>query len=419
LQWLADHQERELLLRLTTAAGAFWSLRSNVEQRRRWFGTALQQAPEARPSLRLKALVALGELLGLHGEVAEARPILQEALTLARALDDARGVAQSLLYLSWCDARAGALDEAVAQIDAGLAAAQAAGDGWLAALAEMNRWEVARLQGQTRRALPWLEGAVRGFRTCGDAVNTAVALSVLGTATGEAGDYPRAVACYRECLEISLQLEDASLLNHACDAITLLCHGAGPAAQREQFRAAHPEPLSEHASPTIHRGRVRTVQLDLLGGGAVDGEVLAELLGALEALVRTRGLGRTPERARREQLFVELQGWMGAERFTTAWERGRACSYGEIVTLIRQVLDGLAAAPTDQPAVAANTADPLSPREHEVLQLLAAGLSNRAIAAQLTVAERTAKHHLTSLFNKLGASSRTQALAVARQRGLL
>jgi non-specific serine/threonine protein kinase len=367
-----------LLLRLATAAGAFWSLRSNVEQRRRWLGTALQQAPEARPSLRLKALVELGELLRLHGDAAEARPILQEALALARLLDDARSAAQSLIYLSWCTARAGALDEALAQIDAGSAVARAAGDGWLVALAEMHRWGVARLQGQTRRSLPWLEGAVRGFRTCGDAVHAAVALSILGTATGEAGDYLRAVACYRECLEISIQLEDPSLLNHAGDAITLLS-----------------------------------------GGAVVADEVLAELMGALEALVRTRGLGGTPEQPRRERLEAELQVRMGAERFTAAREWGRARSYGELVTLIRQMLDGLVAASIGQPPVAANTADPLSSREHEVLHMLAAGLSNRAIAAQLSVAERTAKHHLTGLFNKLGASSRTQALAVARERDLL
>jgi DNA-binding CsgD family transcriptional regulator len=242
----------------------------------------------------------------------------------------------------------------------------------------MHRWEVARLQGQTRRALPWLEGAVRGFRACGDAVDTAVALSVLGTATGEAGDYPRAVACYRECLEISVQLEDASLLNHGSDAIFLVS-----------------------------------------GGGAVRDEVLAELLGALEALVRTRGLGRTPEQPRRERLAAAVRVRLGVEHFTRAWERGRARSYGELVTLIWQVLDGLAAAPTGQRPVAAGIDDALSPREHEVLQLLAAGLSNRAIAVQLSIAERTAKHHLTSLFNKLGASSRTQALAVAHERHLI
>src|SRR5205085_1752455 len=110
----------------------------------------------------------------------------------------------------------------------------------------------------------------------------------------------------------------------------------------------------------------------------------------------------------------ELHVRLGAERFTAAWERGRARSFAELEQLIRRVLDNLAAAPNGQPSAAATTADALSPREHEVLRLLAAGLSNRAIAAQLSVAERTAKHHLTTLFNKLGASSRTQALAFAR-----
>jgi len=419
LQWLADHHEGELLLRLATATGAFWSLRSNFAERRHWLGTALQPAPEAQPDLRLKALVQLGEMLSLNGEAAEARPLLQEALALAQVLDDASSIARCLINLGWCAASAGALDEAMAQIEAGLAAAQAAENGWLVALADMHRGALIRLQGQPKRALPWLEDALRGFRTRGDAIMGAVALSVLGVGLGEAGDFPRAAACFRECLEIGVQLEDPSLLNHAGDAIALVGGGAVAAPRRNHSRARQPNPLSGHPSSTGQRDRARTAPLDPLGGGYIDDEVLAEALGALEALARTRGLWRTPEQARRERLEVELRVRMGAERFMAAWERGRARSCSELVVLIRQVVDGLAAAPTGQPQVAGGTDDPLSPREREVLRLLAAGLSNRAIAAQLSVAERTAKHHLTGLFNKLGASSRTQALAVARERDLL
>jgi DNA-binding NarL/FixJ family response regulator len=61
----------------------------------------------------------------------------------------------------------------------------------------------------------------------------------------------------------------------------------------------------------------------------------------------------------------------------------------------------------------------LSPRERGVLRLVAAGLSNKEIAAALSISERTVKFHVTALFNKLGAENRAQAVAVAAERGLL
>ena len=61
----------------------------------------------------------------------------------------------------------------------------------------------------------------------------------------------------------------------------------------------------------------------------------------------------------------------------------------------------------------------LTERERSVLRLIAAGLSNKQIARSLSITERTVKFHVTSIFNKLGADNRAQAVAIATQRGLL
>jgi len=61
----------------------------------------------------------------------------------------------------------------------------------------------------------------------------------------------------------------------------------------------------------------------------------------------------------------------------------------------------------------------LSPREVEVLHLLARGLSNKEIGAQLGVVEGTVKIHITNIFGKLGVSDRTQALIEAVKRGIV
>lgn len=64
-------------------------------------------------------------------------------------------------------------------------------------------------------------------------------------------------------------------------------------------------------------------------------------------------------------------------------------------------------------------ADDLTPREREVLQLLAEGLSNKEIAAHLGIAEKTVRIHLTRVFDKLGVEDRTQAVLAALRRGLV
>jgi DNA-binding NarL/FixJ family response regulator len=61
----------------------------------------------------------------------------------------------------------------------------------------------------------------------------------------------------------------------------------------------------------------------------------------------------------------------------------------------------------------------LSAREHEVLRLVADGLPTKQIATSLSISERTVKFHVNSIFHKLGAENRAQAVAVAAQRGLL
>ncbi|MDW8449612.1 MAG: response regulator transcription factor [Anaerolineae bacterium] len=63
--------------------------------------------------------------------------------------------------------------------------------------------------------------------------------------------------------------------------------------------------------------------------------------------------------------------------------------------------------------------EPLSPRELEVLQLIAQGLSNQAIGERLFLALDTVKGHNRRIFEKLGVSRRTEAVARARALGLL
>jgi len=93
----------------------------------------------------------------------------------------------------------------------------------------------------------------------------------------------------------------------------------------------------------------------------------------------------------------------------------------ELFQCIRDVHAGRAFLP---PAIAAKLAErlpaeELTPREVEVLRLLAEGKPNKLIGADLAITEVTVKSHVQSLFRKLNVLSRTEAIAVANRRGLL
>jgi DNA-binding NarL/FixJ family response regulator len=77
--------------------------------------------------------------------------------------------------------------------------------------------------------------------------------------------------------------------------------------------------------------------------------------------------------------------------------------------IARGLPDGLATMPLEE----------LTEREREVLNLLAQGMPNKEIASHLVISERTAKFHVSSIMSKLGATNRTEAVALAAQRGLI
>ncbi len=76
-----------------------------------------------------------------------------------------------------------------------------------------------------------------------------------------------------------------------------------------------------------------------------------------------------------------------------------------------------ALAPGDRDAF--TLVEDLTPREHQVLQQLAEGLSNKAIAGRLGLSEHTVKYHVDAILGKLGAHSRTEAVTRAARLGLL
>jgi len=102
----------------------------------------------------------------------------------------------------------------------------------------------------------------------------------------------------------------------------------------------------------------------------------------------------------------------------------RDASATELDLAVRAVAAGLrvidpAFATHEPPSGEAPAGAPLTPREIEVLQLLASGMTNRGAALALGISEHTVKFHVGSVLAKLGTRSRTEAVSVAARLGIL
>jgi DNA-binding NarL/FixJ family response regulator len=169
-------------------------------------------------------------------------------------------------------------------------------------------------------------------------------------------------------------------------------------------------------------GRVDVVLMDLQFGGGVPVAEPAGILQGAEATRRIRAVPGAPH-------VLVLTNYDTDADILGAIEAG-ASGYllkdappAELIAAVRAAAAGQSAL---APAIVTRLADRsrvaegrLSPREVEVLGLVAAGRSNRQIGQDLFLSEATVKSHLVHIFGKLGVSSRTSAVASARASGTI
>ena len=195
------------------------------------------------------------------------------------------------------------------------------------------------------------------------------------------------------------------------------------------------------------RGYLELVEDIDIVGEAGDGQAALDMVAALVAD------GTAPHVVLMDLLMPRMDGVTATRLLTQRWEAVAVVamtSYSEVDRIrgaleagaagyllkdaeAEDVVDGIRKAHRGEmplgPAVSRQLArafsapgravlDTLTTREHEVLVELAAGLSNREIASRLSISERTARTHVSSILDKLGLRSRTQAALYAIQQGL-
>ena len=381
LRWLSSRGEHGPALRLAASLGSFW-MRGYYSEGRGFLEDLVERAPDAAtdPRTRAFALNYLGILLLFQGETGRARDVLEEGLAVARSADDPRSVTMSLACLGVREAWLGNAREGMLLLEDALANSRRVGDAWLTARVLHELGISVLFARDHARAERLLEEACAGYTSVGDERNMAEALLWLGMVVWGRGDASRAATLIRQALVVSRGLQDRRLLNMC--AYTVLW---------------------------------------LVGETADPGQV-ARLMGANETLRQVTGMAVDVwwEHAPVAPAIAAPVARLDEGSVAAARTEGHTLSLEQIEDLMIQVLDEAdEAGPRRAERGGAGRHGILSSRETEVLGLVAEGLSDREISGQLFIAERTVRYHLTSVFGKLGAHNRMQAVRLAEKQSLL
>jgi non-specific serine/threonine protein kinase len=353
-------------LRLAGALARFWTMWGPFGEGRQWLARALAAAPE-RSAARMKALYGAGWLAHFQRDPAAARTVLEESLALARGLDDRWAVAWVLHVLGRVACFDGDHVAARGLAARSLALAEGLGDRWLIAWAVHLLGLAAHIAGDYRAADAHYERSLTIRRELGHHEAIAILLQLTGLSALRQGEYAKALGLYRECLALSRDLGSPF---HVSNALA---------------------------------------QLGALAASLGQPERAARLFGAADFYFQTSGTRPVPLIEAVVADGVELARRALGEGFAVARAAGRALPSEEAIAEALAV--ALAPpAPTSRAAAggAPPHAGPLSARELEVALLVARGLTNQQIAAQLVVTGRTVASHVEHIFAKLGFTSRIQ-----------
>jgi DNA-binding NarL/FixJ family response regulator len=416
-RWAVDHRLEAGIEKGLDSLWFFYDTRSWYREGHKAFAraaAALRDSPPDNPLILGKILARQGVLSASLYWGAEATALLEESLAIFRRLDNRREIAFALARLGEVASYTEHYTEARKHFEDSFALYEEIGDRWeqayalnwlghmirdlpqqlalrkrcLAIFQELNsQWGVAIATvslGQSALYMGDYDEALRlgqiGYGLSQEIDiqwNVIVALRLLGGTAYKTGKYLEAKWCFEQALQMALDVQLTRLVRHSATWMARVLLAMGHQAQAMELYAIALR-YAEDSAAQLHLERIK-----------------AELSSENLAAVIARSHEIAPESAIRA-LLADL------ERLDEAGED-----------------EDEAVADVPLPVSSQSSIDSLTERELEILRLVAEGKSNRDIAAELVLALGTVKWYISQIFSKLGAASRTQAVARARELSLL
>jgi predicted ATPase/DNA-binding SARP family transcriptional activator/DNA-binding CsgD family transcriptional regulator len=416
LSWVLERGEGEQALRLGAALGRFWHFRNDLGEGISWMVRVLAEGEPAASPARVKALEGIGWLTQYQGGFQRARAIYEEMLELSRELGDKGNVATALNSLGTVAAQSGDNEQARALLQENLEVIEELEEGSPAT--KLKRFHAFNLlgylaineDGDYAGGTTLWEQSLTLAREVGDIDRVGSTLANLGLPALLQRDYEKSKSLSKEALELAHELgsSDVEFAPTALLGLGLAERGLG---EHERARGSFEEALR-----MCHdKGRTPQV-IDVLEGmaglaGALREAIrAAHLWGAAEAAREVAGLPLPPgERAMHEPYLAAARSRLGKAAWEEALAVGRSMSLEEAVEYARAKEEvDRPAAPVQEQIPAGELPMELTPRENEIAALVARGLTNRHVARELSISERTAGNHVAKILKKLGLRSRAQ-----------
>jgi len=374
IAWASAQGAVTTFLRLAAALQHYWFLTGRTAEGRDWIDRAVAACETAPLPLRAAVLREASWFARHLGELDRAEALGNRALALSRQGGDPTGIAHALTSLGWTAEYQCRFTQARAFHEEALELGRSLEDrSWFAWSTRNVGMQAFRL-GEIEVAERWLTEAIALFRQQGLRFGAALAQTNLAEIALARGEPARAAALWHEWVD------------HLYGSVVRLPH--------------YLRGLAEIAAAS---GQMQWA---------------ARLLGAEEAHREQSGGTLMPSQVvGYEQTVADARAALGEVAFAAAWAEGRQLSAEEAQAEAVRVADAIAS--STEPEQPAHPVDhTLTPRELEVLRLLAAGHSDRHIAAALSISRKTAGNHVSSILTKLGVEGRTAAAALAVRRGL-
>ncbi len=416
-------------VRLASGLWRYWLVRGQLSEGSRWLSRSLNAATSVPIGVRALALNNLGNLALELSQYTKAHACYMQSHELYESIDDNSGMGDELNNMGLLELIQGKFDAARVLLERSLSIRRQIGDTIALPNTLSNLGDIACFEEDYDLSDTYHLEALAIRREIGNKRGIALSLSNLGMVAYLRGDTESAARWYAEGMEYAAEVDDAF-----GKAGILL--GQGKVAVRRGNLGEGINLLTQALFILRQMGSRRLMAdvVDALATAAARDDRFvssARLIGSTTTMREGHQIGIT-HRSRVEinDLLTELHKELGEEGFNAAFSSGKRQSLeaavDEAIVLAEAISASEAAriarereAPEADPGSRAAEELGLTPREREVLTLLAQGLSDKEIADELFISPRTAMTHVGNILTKLGVNKRTLAASVAVRRGLV